>query len=297
MKFGDYRVEIVPDCEFRLDGGAMFGVVPRNLWSKPCPPDEQNRIRMNMNCLFIEAQGERILIDTGIGDKWSDKHRKMFGIDRQRSFDESLRAITGVGADEITIVINTHLHFDHAGGNTTVNDAGKAVAAFPRARYFVSRAEYEHAETPSERDRASYLPENWRPLKESGQLELKEAEYEVVPGLHMETHAGHNRSMQCARLEQGSQTLFGFADLVPMRAHVSFAWIMGFDLYPVETLEAKKKLLPQAAREGWTCLFYHDPDQALGRIVEADGKLRTVVLEGSHDAEREVTRSNSQRSL
>jgi glyoxylase-like metal-dependent hydrolase (beta-lactamase superfamily II) len=276
MKFGEYRVEVIPDCEFRLDGGAMFGVVPRNLWSRTCPPDEQNRIRMNMNCLFIEGRGERILIDTGIGEKWSEKHRTMYAIDRQRSFADGLRAIAGVGPEDITIVINTHLHFDHAGGNTKTGAAGESVAAFTNARYFVSRAEYEHAESPSERDRASYLPDNWRPLKETGKLELKEPEYEVVPGLSMETQAGHNRSMQCARLEQGSQTLFGFADLVPMRAHVPFAWIMGFDLYPVETLEAKKKLLPRAAREGWTCLFYHDPDQPLARIGEADGKFQAV---------------------
>jgi glyoxylase-like metal-dependent hydrolase (beta-lactamase superfamily II) len=279
MKFGDYRVEVVSDSEFRLDGGAMFGVVPRNLWSKACPPDEQNRIRMNMNCLFLEGHGERILIDTGIGVKWSDKHRAMYGIDRKRSFDESLRSVAGVGSEDITIVVNTHLHFDHAGGNTALDASGTVSPAFPNARYFVSRDEYAHAEAPSERDRASYLPDNWRPLKDAGQLELKETEYEVVPGLRMETHAGHNRSMQCARLEQGSETLFGFADLVPMRAHVPFAWIMGFDLYPVETLEAKKKLLPQAARENWTCLFYHDPDQALGRIVEDDEKLRAVELE------------------
>ena len=278
MQFGDYRIEVIPDCEFRLDGGAMFGVVPRNLWSKACPPDEQNRIRMNMNCLFIDAGSERILIDTGIGDKWSEKHRAMYGIDRRRSLDESLRAVAGVGSEDITIVINTHLHFDHAGGNTILNESGETVAAFPNARYFVSRAEYEHAEAPSERDRASYLSENWRPVKEAGRLELQEAEYEVVPGLRMETHAGHNRSMQCARLERAGKTLFGFADLVPMRAHVSFAWIMGFDLYPVETLEAKKELLPQAAREDWTCLFYHDPDQALGRIVEESGKFRSVAL-------------------
>ena len=118
MNFGDYCVEVIPDCEFRLDGGAMFGVVPRNLWSRVSPPDEQNRIRMNMNCLFIEAGSERILIDTGIGNKWSEKHRAMYGIDRQRSLDESLRAITGVGSEDITIVVNTHLHFDHAGGLT-----------------------------------------------------------------------------------------------------------------------------------------------------------------------------------
>lgn len=278
MKFGDYRVEVIPDCEFRLDGGAMFGVVPRNLWARVNPPDDQNRIRMNMNCLFIEADGERILIDTGIGEKWSEKHRAMYGINRIRSFDESLSAIAGIAATDITIVINTHLHFDHAGGNSIRNETGQAVPAFPNARYFVSEAEYEHAESPTERDRASYFPENWRPMKETGQLELKAADYETVPGLTMETHAGHNRSMQCPRLARDGKVLFGFADLVPTRAHVPYAWVMGYDLYPVETVEAKKKLLPQAAQENWTCLFYHDPDQALGRIVEEDGKLHVLSI-------------------
>jgi glyoxylase-like metal-dependent hydrolase (beta-lactamase superfamily II) len=273
MKFGDYRVEIVPDCEFRLDGGAMFGVVPRNLWSRFCPPDDQNRIRMSMNCVFIEAGNERVLIETGIGDKWSEKHRAMYDIDRRRSLAESVQDVAGVAPEEITIVVNTHLHFDHAGGNTKLDESGKAVPQFPKARYFISQAEYEHAESPTDRDKASYFPENWRPLKESGQLELKPASYEVVPGLTMETYPGHNRSMQCWRLQQNGRTLFGFADLVPMRAHVPFAWVMGYDLYPVETVEAKKKLLPQAAREGWTCLFYHDPEQPLARIVEQDGKF------------------------
>lgn len=279
MQFGDYRVEVVPDTEFRLDGGAMFGVVPRNLWSRVCPPDEQNRIRMNMNCVFIEAGDERILIETGIGEKWSAKHTEMFGIDRKRSLADSLRAVAGIEPKDVTIVINTHLHFDHAGGNTVLNADGRAVPAFSNARYFISRGEFEHAEAPSERDRASYLPENWQPLAASGQLELKEADYEVVPGLRMETYPGHNRSMQCWRLGSDGQTLFGFADLVPMRAHVPFAWIMGYDLYPVETLAVKKKLLPQAAQEGWACLFYHEPDEPLCRIVESEGKLRAVSVE------------------
>jgi glyoxylase-like metal-dependent hydrolase (beta-lactamase superfamily II) len=276
MQFGNYRVEIIPDTEFHLDGGAMFGVVPRTLWSRTCPADEQNRIRMNMNCVFIEGGGERILIETGIGEKWDDKHVDMYGIKRQRPFAHSLRAIAGVEPEDISIVVNTHLHFDHAGGNTKIDATGRSVSAFPNARYFVARAEVEHAEAPSERDRASYLPDNWRPLMESGQLELKEAEYDVVNGLRMENHPGHNRSMQCWRLSSNGQTIFGFADLVPMRAHVAFAWIMGYDLYPTETLEAKKKLLPQAAREGWTCLFYHDPDEPLCRLLEDEGKLRPV---------------------
>lgn len=276
MKFGDYRVEIVPDCEFRLDGGAMFGVVPRNLWSKFCPPDDQNRIRMSMNCVLVDTGKDRVLIETGIGDKWSDKHSEMYGIDRKRSLAESVQAIAGVAPEDVTIVVNTHLHFDHAGGNTVSDEPGKLRPQFPNARYFISQTEYEHAESPSDRDKASYFPANWRPLKESGQLELKPANYEVVPGLMMETHPGHNRSMQCWRLQQNGQTLFGFADLVPMRAHVPFAWVMGYDLYPVETVEAKKKLLPQAAREEWTCLFYHDPDQPLARIAEREGKFQAV---------------------
>ena len=276
MQFGDYRVEIVPDTEFHLDGGAMFGVVPRNLWSQVCPPDDQNRIRLNTNCLFLDTGSEKILIETGIGEKWSDRHTAMYGITRQRRLVESLLSIASTEPEEITIVINTHLHFDHAGGNTTLSDDGKAVATFPRAKYFISGAEFEHAENPTERDRASYLPDNWRPLKESGQLELKESNYEVVPGLRMETHAGHNRTMQCWRLDQGGRTLFGFADLVPMRAHVQFPWIMGYDLFPLETLAAKKRLLPQAAREGWLCLFYHDPDEPLCRLVGDDNKLQAV---------------------
>jgi glyoxylase-like metal-dependent hydrolase (beta-lactamase superfamily II) len=283
MRFGDYRVEIVPDTEFRLDGGAMFGVVPRSLWSKVCPPDEHNRIRLNMNCLFVETGTERILVETGIGDKWSPKQEAIYGITRMRPLRESVRAIAGVEPEEITIVVNTHLHFDHAGGNTMLDDTGRVVPTFPNARYFVSRDEYEHAEAPHERDRASYLPENWQALSESGQLELKETDYEVVPGLTMETIAGHSRTMQCVRLRRDHETLFSFADLVPMRAHVPLPWIMGYDLYPVETLEAKKRLLPQAAREGWRCFFYHDPDMPLCRVVEEDGKLRAVGYEDKQD--------------
>ncbi len=280
MRFGDYRIEIVPDAEFRLDGGAMFGVVPRSLWSKICPPDEHNRIQLNMNCLFVETERERIIIETGIGDKWTEKYAAIYGIKRERSLSESLRAVAGVAPEEITIVVNTHLHFDHAGGNTTRElETNATVPTFPNARYFVSRAEYEHALAPHERDRASYMPENWRAVEERGQLELKEADYEVAPGLRMETVAGHSRTMQCVRLERGGQTLYGFADLVPMRAHVALPWIMSYDLYPTETLEAKRRLLPQAAREDWLCLFYHDPEVPLCHLREEDGKLRAVGYE------------------
>jgi glyoxylase-like metal-dependent hydrolase (beta-lactamase superfamily II) len=281
VQFGDYRVEVVPDAEFRLDGGAMFGVVPRALWSRVAPPDDGNRVRLNMNCLYVEAAGERVLVETGIGDKWTPKQAATYGISRAASLGERLRTLTGCAPEDVTVVVNTHLHFDHAGGNTTLDAEGRAAPAFPNARYFVSRAEFEHAESPHERDRASYLEENWRPLAEAGQLELKPDSYEVVPGLTLETVPGHSRTMQCVRLERGGRTLYGFADLVPTRAHVPLAWIMGYDLYPVETLEAKRRLLPRAAREGWLCLFYHDPEAPLCRLVEEDGKLRAVGHEES----------------
>jgi len=281
MQIGDYRVEVIPDTEFRLDGGAMFGVVPRNLWAQVCPPDDQNRIRLTMNCVFIDTGEEKVLIETGIGDKWTPRETAMYGIERERPFTETLRAKTGVAADEITIVVNTHLHFDHAGGNTTRNVDGEVVPTFKNARYFVSAAELEHADTPSERDRASYLMDNWVALRESGQLETKEGDYEVIPGLRMQTEPGHNRSMQCWRLDRGGNTVFGFADLVPMRAHIRPPWIMGYDLFPLETLEAKKRLLPKAVEENWLCLFYHDPDAPLCRLVIEDNRIKAVPFENN----------------
>lgn len=273
MMFGDYRIEIVPDTEFRLDGGAMFGVVPRVLWEKNCPPDEFNRIRLQTNCLFIETATEKILIETGIGEKWMEKQSKIYGIFRQKTFAETLFQKTGYQPKDISIVVNTHLHFDHAGGNTILNDKNESVPQFPNARYFVSKAEYEHAENPHERDRASYLSENWRPLIESRQLELKPDEYEAIEGLTLKQMRGHNATMQTFCLRRGDKTLFGFADLIPTRHHLLLAWIMGYDLFPMETLEAKKNLLPQAVKENWLCVFYHDFEMSLCRLTEKEGKI------------------------
>jgi len=331
MKLGDYRIEIIPDTEFRLDGGAMFGVVPRVLWERKCPPDDLNRIRMNMNCLFIETPDERILVETGIGEKWSERETAMYGIFRKKPFAETLFEKTGHTREDITIVVNTHLHFDHAGGNTiyspkqltvsgeqqesnSVPDAvatdsaerdlpanyakrrekkslgrdlhvsegvidGRLVPQFPNARYFVSKSEFEHAKNPHERDRASYLPENWEPLEKTGQLELKPDTYEVIEGLSMRTIRGHSETMQTVNLERNGKTLYGFADLVPMTVHLSLPWIAGFDLFPLETLEAKRNLLQRAVEENWICLFYHDFETPLCRLEKIDGKLKTATID------------------
>jgi len=291
MQFGDYRVEIIPDTEFRLDGGAMFGVVPRVVWERVSPPDEKNRIRMNMNCVFIDTGKDRILIETGIGEKWSAKQTEMYGIFREKSLAETLFENAGCRPEDITIVVNTHLHFDHAGGNTTgavgvpptnrgERDAPRssqdAQPQFPNARYLVSSRELEHADDPHERDQASYLSENWEPIRASGQLQAMPDDYEVVPGLGMQTIRGHSETMQTWRLDRGGQTMYGFADLIPMRHHVPLPWIMGYDLYPTETLAFKKEVLPKAFEEGWLCLFYHDLDEPVSRIRERDGKLVAV---------------------
>jgi glyoxylase-like metal-dependent hydrolase (beta-lactamase superfamily II) len=229
-----------------------------------------------MNCLFIETSREKILIETGIGEKWTEKQMRIYGIFREKPFAETLFEKSGCKSEDISIVVNTHLHFDHAGGNTILDNKGVAVPQFPNARYFVSKNEFEHAENPHERDRASYLPENWRPLQKSGQLELKDDIYQVVEGLTMEQVRGHSETMQTVSLKHDGQTLYSFADLIPTRHHLPLAWIMSYDLYPTETLEAKKNLLSQASRENWLCFFYHDFEQPLCRLIEEDGKLKAV---------------------
>jgi glyoxylase-like metal-dependent hydrolase (beta-lactamase superfamily II) len=291
MLLGDYKIEIVPDTEFRLDGGAMFGVVPRVLWEKVCPPDELNRIKQQMNCVFIDTGKEKVLIETGIGEKWTDKETNIYGIFREKPFAQTLFEKTGCRPDDITIVINTHLHFDHAGGNTILKssppyeggvDAASAdgvvfsrsaVPQFRNARYLVSARELEHAESPHERDRASYLPENWRPMQETGQLEPMLDEYEPIPGLKLQAVRGHSETMQTWRLDRGGEIMYGFADLIPTRHHVPLPWIMGYDLYPTETLAFKKEILPQAVEENWLCLFYHDPKTPVCHLSLIDGKI------------------------
>lgn len=273
MEFGDYRIEVIPDTEFRLDGGAMFGVVPRVVWERVCPPDEKNRIRMNMHCLFVDTGSEKILVETGIGEKWNDKQLKMYGISRDRPFADSIRAIAGCEPEDITIVVNTHLHFDHAGGNTILNSSGEAVPQFPNARYLVSKSELDHAIDPHERDRASYLPENWQPMVDSGQLEAMPDNYEVVDGLSLIAERGHSETMQTWRLDRGGRTMYGFADLIPMHQHLPLAWVAGFDLYPTETLEFKKQILPIAVNEKWLCLFYHNTDDPLLELEALEGKI------------------------
>ena len=271
MKLGNLEFHIVVSGHFRLDGGAMFGVIPKTMWEKAAPPDASNRILLAMNSLLILAGGKRILVETGAGDKLSPKLRAIYDQDGPHLI-EGLRAY-GLHPDEIDIVVDTHLHFDHCGGNTRI-EKDKVVPAFPNARYIVHKGEFEHAKNPTERDRASYMPDNYMPIEAANKFSLIESDRVIAPGVELIRVPGHTADMLCVKLEGGSKTAFLFADLVPMTPHLGLPWIMGYDLYPTQTLENKKKWIPQVARGEWIALFSHDPHIPAAYLREHEGQWK-----------------------
>ncbi|MGH9770164.1 MAG: MBL fold metallo-hydrolase [Candidatus Acidiferrales bacterium] len=272
MKLGDLEFHVLSDGHVMLDGGAMFGVIPKPLWEKKMPSDSRNRITLSMNCLLIRAGGKRILVETGAGNKMDAKLREIYGLNGPRIAD-GLREY-GLEPADIDIVIDTHLHFDHCGGNTRV-EKDKVVATFPNAQYFVQKDEFEHALQPTERDRASYFSENYVPLHETGKLSLIEGDATIAPGVDVVKVPGHTANMMCVKLTGGEKTAFLFADLVPTAAHLPLPWIMGYDLYPMTTLENKRKWIPEVVREGWLALFSHDAQVPAAYLRERDGRWET----------------------
>ena len=269
MLLGDIEVHLLGDGTFRLDGGAMFGVIPRPLWEKKSPPDDRNRILLGMSVLLIRAGGKLILVETGGGDKWNAKQNAIYLFEESGRLPQRLAAL-GVKPEEIDIVINTHLHFDHCGWNTRLVN-GVAVPTFPNARYVVQCKEFEHACAPTERDRASYFPDNFMPMQKSGQWDFLDGDSQIMPGIEVIVVPGHIKDMQCVKISGGGQTIFFVADLVPTAAHLSYPWIMGYDLYPMTTLESKHKWLPIVAKENWTIVFGHDPHMPSAKLREKEG--------------------------
>jgi glyoxylase-like metal-dependent hydrolase (beta-lactamase superfamily II) len=269
LKLGELEVHVISAGHVLLDGGAMFGVIPRPLWETKMAPDARNRITLSMNCVLVKAAGKQILVETGAGDKMNSKLRDIYGLDgphlADRLRDYDLRP------EDIDIVVNTHLHFDHCGGNTRV-EKDKVVPAFPNARYIVHRGEFEHAMDPNERDRASYFPENYAPLEAAGVFSLLERDSVIAPGVELIRVPGHTANMQCVKLTGGGKTAFLFADLVPTTAHLPLPWIMGYDLYPMTTLENKKRWIPEVLREGWLAVFAHDARVPFAYLRERDGR-------------------------
>ena len=270
MKLGDLEVHLLSDGPFLLDGGAMFGVIPKPLWEKQAPPDARNRIRLTMNCLLVRTAGQWVLIEAGAGDKLDGKRRDIFGIGEGSRLLGSMAEL-GVQPQDISLVLNTHLHFDHCGWNTRLVD-GRLAPTFPNARYAVQRGELEWAGHPSERDRGSYFAENFAPIEEAGKWWLLEGDGEVAPGIRVFRVPGHNRDMQCVRLDGGGRTIFLPVDLCPTHHHIPVPWVMSFDLYPLQTMENKKKWLAEAARGGWLCVLCHDAESPCGYLREREGK-------------------------
>jgi glyoxylase-like metal-dependent hydrolase (beta-lactamase superfamily II) len=277
VRFGDLELLPLTDGTFRLDGGAMFGVVPKPLWQKRAPADDRNRIRLGLRPLVV--RGERtLLIDAGIGGKMDEKSIEIYAIDRSRHLDHAL-ADAGVRREDIDIVLASHLHFDHAGGFTTRDDRGRLVPAFPRARYVVRTAEWEDAMHPHERNRASYLAENFAPLAEAGVLDLVDGDDPIMPGVRVVRTGGHTMHHQIVMIESGGRTAVFAADLMPTAAHVDEPWIMGYDLYPMDTLAFKRGFVREAIAGQYLIFFEHDPDIAAGYIREEGGRKRIEPLQ------------------
>jgi len=270
LVLGDVRVDSISDGWFRLDGGAMFGVVPKPLWSRVAPPDERNRILLALRVLLIRTRSEVVLVDTGIGDHWSAKEREIYAIDAQPGLLAAL-AERGVRPEDVTHVINTHLHFDHAGGNTRETAEG-VVAAFPHATYVVQEEELAWAHRPTLRDRASYLERHFVPVEAAGRWAPVRGDASILPAVRVVRLPGHTPHLQGVLIEAAGETVFFPSDLVPTAAHLPFPWVMAYDLLPLETLATKTRYLTEAAQRDWVVAFQHDPVNRFSRIDLINGR-------------------------
>jgi glyoxylase-like metal-dependent hydrolase (beta-lactamase superfamily II) len=274
-KIGRLTVHAIQAGGQKLDGGAMFGVVPKPLWSRRIEPDERNRIQLGMRCLLIEHESGLVLIDTGAGNKEDAKFLDIYGIENAgangRTLLEDGLSQVGVSPEDVAIVINTHLHFDHAGGNTFRDLDGKLKPSFPRARYVVKRGEYDFATHTNERTGASYFPRNIDPVVAAGKFEFVVREKEIVKGVRVVSTPGHVPFHQSILIDSAGDRAFFLGDLVPTTWHLPLPWIMGYDVEPLVTLETKRRILRQAEDEGWLLVFEHDATTAWGH-VEHDGK-------------------------
>jgi glyoxylase-like metal-dependent hydrolase (beta-lactamase superfamily II) len=269
ISVGDFELTALSDGIYHLDGGGMFGVVPKVLWSRKTTADQNNRIPTGLNSVLVRTGEKNILIETGIGNKLSEKMIEIYG--QPAKLIENLNTV-GFSPEGIDIVINSHLHFDHCGWNT-IRRNGKIVPTFPNAKYYVQEGEWKHAHE-GQRDSVSYLHENYDPLVESGQMNLLRGNQEIVPGISVEVFPGHTRDMQAVMVQSAGTTACYISDLIPTSAHLELNWVMSYDLYPLETIESRKRYYARAIPEKWLTLFTHDPEIPWGYVQKDDrGKL------------------------
>jgi len=255
LTLGDFELSVFSDGTYPLDGGAFFGVIPKVMWSRRVAADERNYVAAGLNSLFIRTGSHNVLVETGMGNKISERMIKFYG--QPAKLLDNLAAV-GIAPEDIDIVINSHLHFDHCGWNTVRDRSGKIVPTFPRAKYYVPEGEWQYARRPSERDAISYLPENYDPLVESGQMTLLKGGEEIVSGISVKTFPGHTAHMQAVLVQSQGLTACYISDLIPTTAHIDITWGMGFDLYPLDTIESRKRYYAQAIPEKWLTVFTHD---------------------------------------
>jgi glyoxylase-like metal-dependent hydrolase (beta-lactamase superfamily II) len=269
MLLGEFELITVSDGTFRLDGGAMFGVVPKSIWDKINPADPRNRILLSLNCLLVCARrtaGKNILIDTGIGSRFEEKSDEIYEINRSPGLEENLKKV-GTPPEKIDFVILTHLHFDHCGGNTKLDSEGNLVPSFPNAEYVIQRKEWEDALSPNERTKGSYREDDLLALERAGQLKLIDGDYEVVPGISVIVTGGHTRGHQIVSIENAGKRCIFWGDLIPTTGHINVPFIMSYDLFPLETIAEKKKWEEVAVSEKCLCYFEHDPRVTFAYLV------------------------------
>ena len=268
MQIGKYKLSVVNTGYFRLDGGAMFGIIPKNLWGKTNPPDDQNRIKLATRNLLLEKGEKKILVDTGMGYKWDEKAKKIYDIDPQKNSIEISLNEFNLKPEDITDVILTHLHFDHTGGSTK-SENGKIVPAFPNAKYFVQKKNFEWAMNPSDRDKGSYIKDNFEPLYEEGMLNLLSDE-KFDDEIDFIVVNGHTFGQQLLKISDSKNTILYCGDLFPTTSHIPLPYVMGYDLQPLITITEKKEILPAAVDENWKLFFEHDPETVLATVVNTD---------------------------
>jgi len=268
-KIGSFKLHAIETGRFGLDGGAMFGIVPKPLWEKKISADELNRIPLHARCLLLEGDDRLILIDNGIGTKQNEKFRSIYAIDDEKVNLDSSLADIGIHRSEITDVILTHLHFDHCGGSTEYVD-GQARVAFANAAFHVQQEHWDWALESNVRERASFLPDNIGPLSKSGQVNLVSGRTELFPGVELIPVDGHTKAMQLVRIHDAQSSILFTADLLPTHAHLMPAWNMAYDLWPMTTIEEKAHVLEQAVAEGWSLFFEHDPTIGLCDVMPGE---------------------------
>ena len=258
MKLGKFELLIACDGYFKLDGGAMFGVVPKPLWSRNDPADDRNRILLSINPMVIRYDNEVILVETGIGDKWDDKNKDIMDLNRNDNLLKSLKEFA-IEKQDVTGVILTHLHFDHSGGAVELHENGDLIPAFPNAKYFIQQKEWDFAVSSNERAKASYIPENFLPLEEHGHMVFLNGDQEILPGVYGEVTGGHTPHHQVIHLESEGKKACYIGDIIPTASHIKLPYIMGYDTNPLDTLASKKRLINSALDEKWLVIFPHAP--------------------------------------